>query len=163
MARDDLDTDDPEELRRLLQEERKRNEILEDEVRELKGIIENIRAGEGAVADPDADAVEEDGTSELFEEQRPDGVAGVVVESGLLITYLALGAAGRLRRAASAIGSGTARAKGAGGSGHRGYPITLDRREDRYRRALERYLLPAAAIAVGAALVVATVWLLFVA
>lgn len=133
-----IETDDPEELRRLLQEERKRTEILQDEVRELKQILENVRTGrpQPSTSPDEGGARESRAAGHLFEEPKNDGPAGVVMELGLLVTYLVV----RAVRAVTSLGLPVSRRlhqwrQDMGASNATGYPIADPQRPDRTAEA----------------------------
>ncbi len=87
----DLDTSDPEALQAELERQEKRNQVLEDEVAELKSIIKNIEAGENSATPELADGDSAPASSPpdvVYEAPEDDGVANYLVEFGLLVTYL---------------------------------------------------------------------------
>lgn len=86
-----VETDEPEELRRMLKEERKRNDILQDEVRELKQIIENIDETQSDHQPSSSNNGQDGGRGgSMFDEPRHEGPAGIVTELGLLVTFVVM-------------------------------------------------------------------------
>lgn len=137
----DPDTTDPTELQARLQEEQKRNEILEAEIRELKTIIDTLdRPGTpDQNANKNATAAQKD----LFSEQNVDGPANIIVEAGLLVTYLLFKLGNGLRQAVTTIqhhiGSTPTPTQS---SNHHAYPITLDGPESRRKQLARKYVIP---------------------
>lgn len=85
---DALDTSDPDALKSELEQEKKRNQVLEDEVAELKSIIRSIDTDEQPQLEETSAASESTPPDIVYEEPRDDGPASYIVEFGLLVTYL---------------------------------------------------------------------------
>lgn len=99
---DDIDGLDADELRELLEHERRRNEILEGEVSELKQIINEV--GESRQSSPQSrtdSSASPDRTAALLEEPRREGAVGSIVELAFLMTYIAMRGVHRIRRSVS--------------------------------------------------------------
>ena len=137
--------DDPEELRELLEVERKRNRILEDEVRELKSIIRETEKRTRL----EAVRTEDDGAEALFEEPPGEGAGGMLVEASLLLSYLLFGTVRRLRRLTGRLDPGR-------GPGGETYPITT--RRDEAAARLRRVVITLVVITAGLVAVL-LVWL----
>lgn len=97
----DLDEASPEELREAIRAERKKNSILESEVKELKRLLNRVDANAAATKRDDGD---NDPVSKMIrDEPREDGVAGAVFEIGLLITYVTYKVGRATRRAGASV------------------------------------------------------------
>lgn len=134
------ETTDPTELQARLQEERKRNEILESEIKELKTIIDTLDRPTRTNQDdsPDTSAAQ----SDVFSEQHVDGPANILVEAGLLVTYLLLKLGNSLRRGITTVQRHVGLAPSPAQSTSHAYPITLDGPESRRRELTRKYIIP---------------------
>lgn len=141
VERSNPETTDPSELQARLQEERKRNEILEAEIKELKTIIDTLDRPARPTQDNDTET--SSAQTDVFSEQHVDGPANILVEAGLLVTYLLFKLGNNLRRGIATIQRHVGLAPTPTQSSSHAYPITLDGPESRRRELTKKYVIPA--------------------
>ncbi len=141
VERTDPDTTDPTELQARLQEERKRNEILEGEIKELKTIIDTLDRPTHTKQDNDTGPTPNQ--NDIFSENSVDGPANILVEAGLLVTYLLFKLGNSFRRGIVTIQQhiGLTPTISQPTRSH-AYPIILDGPESRRRELTRKYVVP---------------------
>lgn len=154
----ELDTSDPEALKAELERQEKRNQVLEDEVAELKSIIKNIEAREDAASpelaerDPPASSPPD----VVYEEPEDGGVANYLVEFGLLVTYLFYRGSDLVKRSVLRVSDPSPAKSPVVDRGNPAYPIEHD------SPGPVVYLVIGGVIFVAALLLMTLIWLVVV-